>query len=106
MNFVKNTLRFGRDEFLRTKGKPTCTVEEFPAYVYEEPKEGRSNRDKPADGQSDHGLDAARYAAAYFWTRDMAEPSKNVRCPRGTVGHNPSWPGGKTFEEWFEGQDS
>jgi phage terminase large subunit len=106
MNFVKNTLRFGRDEFLRTKGKPTCTVEEFPAYVYEEPKEGRSNRDKPADGQSDHGLDAARYAAAYFWTRDMGEPSKNVRCPRGTVGHNPSWPGGKTFEEWFEGQDS
>ncbi|HEY84704.1 MAG TPA: terminase [Chloroflexi bacterium] len=44
--------------------KPTSTEEEFPGYVWEQPKAGKEDRDRPLK-LNDHGMDTARYAVMY-----------------------------------------
>lgn len=55
-----------RDASLRSEGKPTCTAEEIASYVWDSPKDGKAIRkEKPVD-ESNHGLDALRYAVAHL----------------------------------------
>lgn len=48
-----------RDPVLKTANLPTCTEEEFPGYVWPEPKAGV--KEEPVD-LNNHGMDTARYA--------------------------------------------
>jgi len=76
IEFMRDSL-VERDETLREAGKPTCTEEEFPAYVYP-PQTARVAATKaPPEApikKDDHGMDATRYFVAY---EDLA--------PRGRV---------------------
>ena len=54
------------DQQLRDEGKPTCTADEVTTYVWEMPRSGKTaGKDKPVD-DSNHGLDALRYAVAHL----------------------------------------
>jgi phage terminase large subunit len=44
---------------------PCCTEHEFPVYTWQEPKDGKSNKEQPID-LNNHGLDAARYIVMYL----------------------------------------
>jgi hypothetical protein len=50
--------------------KPTCTIEEFPGYVWDKPREGTAAAEKPPKEEpkkaDDHGMDATRYMVAYL----------------------------------------
>ena len=59
-----------RDQALVDAGRPTCTTEEFPGYVWETAKEGSVAADKGPKEQplkrDDHGMDALRYMVAHL----------------------------------------
>jgi len=54
-----------RDRELAKAYKPLCTVDEFPAYVWQESKDGRPVKEVPVK-VNDHGMDAMRYAVMYI----------------------------------------
>lgn len=49
------------DRALEQRKKPTCTIEEFPAYVWPKIRSGREVKEQPVK-ENDHGLDTTRYA--------------------------------------------
>ena len=53
-----------RDPELARAYKPLCTIDEFPAYVWQESKDGRPVKEEPVK-VNDHGMDAMRYAVMY-----------------------------------------
>lgn len=58
-----------RDPELVAAGKPTCTVEEVPGYVWDRPTHGVAAERPPKEAPrkaDDHGLDALRYLCAYL----------------------------------------
>ncbi len=64
--------RVGRDGELEDKKHPTCTEEEFDAYVWAKHQDGRPNKEEPVK-EFDHGLDALRYMVA-----SLARPAGGV----------------------------
>lgn len=52
------------DTTLRDLHLPTCTVDEYEAYVWQAQKDGKPAKDQPVD-RDNHGLDATRYAVAF-----------------------------------------
>lgn len=52
-----------RDNELVEAGKPTCTAEEIPGYVWEPPGPGKPPKEAPLK-KDDHGCDAKRYMVA------------------------------------------
>jgi phage terminase large subunit len=52
------------DTSLDAGKRPTCTLEEFPGYVWRESKDGRAEYEEPLK-VNDHGMDALRYAVMY-----------------------------------------
>lgn len=52
-----------RDRDLAARKKPTCTIEEFDSYVWEQT--GKGIKEQPVK-EDDHGLDADRYMVARF----------------------------------------
>jgi phage terminase large subunit len=56
------------DGELEMRYQPTCTIEEFPAYVWRKIKEGseQTSKDEKPVKQADHGLDATKYMVAYL----------------------------------------
>ena len=58
--FVMRDALVSVDQKLKKEFKPTCTAEEFSAYVWDEKK-----RDTPKD-ESNHGMDGLRYMIAYL----------------------------------------
>ncbi len=74
------------DQSLVEKYEPTCTEEEFDAYVWAEPREDRNMKEEPVD-QFNHGIDALRYGVVYaerdaggFSYRNVG-PKRNRRRP-------------------------
>lgn len=56
-----------RDRELVDIAHPTCTEEEFPSYVWAEPKDGPVRKaDEAPVKEYDHGMDATRYLVAHF----------------------------------------
>lgn len=55
----------GPDAKLIEARKPTCTIDEFPSYVYPEAKDGKPLKEKPLEGLDDHGMDMTRYACVF-----------------------------------------
>jgi phage terminase large subunit len=53
-----------RDESLVRAGKPACTEEEIPRYVWMPPVNGRSPKEEPLK-ENDHGADDVRYIVAH-----------------------------------------
>ncbi len=53
------------DPVLADKFYPTCTVEEFPGYVFPEGKENRSEDENPVK-VADHGMDMTRYMVMHL----------------------------------------
>lgn len=53
------------DRALGKAKKPTCTEDEFPAYVWPEGKDGKPYKEIPID-DNNHGMDAGRYAVMYL----------------------------------------
>lgn len=49
-----------RDETLKDAGKPVCTADEFPAYVWPKGVDGKPNKEVPVDVDN-HGMDCVRY---------------------------------------------
>ena len=52
-----------RDPSLAEQHKPCGLVEEIDAYVWQQPKDGKSNKEEPLD-KDNHALDTARYLCA------------------------------------------
>jgi phage terminase large subunit len=53
-----------RDQSLADSGRPTCTAEEIPGYVWAvKPGNGAGLKEEPVK-QNDHGCDALRYMCA------------------------------------------
>lgn len=50
--------------------RPTCTAEEFDAYIWAEPKDGHPVKEEPVK-EFDHGLDALRYLVATHGTQQL-----------------------------------
>jgi PBSX family phage terminase large subunit len=59
--FFLKDCRARRDPSLVAARKPTCTVEEFPGYIWAPPRPGRAPKEEPVK-VNDHGMDAMRYA--------------------------------------------
>jgi len=57
-----------------------------------------------ANGVLVSNCDAARYASAYVYVRDLRDAPRRNKYPLGTIGHSATWPGGRSFEEWWDGQ--
>lgn len=53
------------DESLDAAKRPTCTVQEFPGYVWPKTSDGRIVKEVPVK-DNDHGMDAIRYAVQYI----------------------------------------
>ena len=70
--FLRDALS-GFDRHLEEQKLPTCTLEEFPAYVWQEGRDGKPLREEPVD-KDNHGLDATRYGAMHF-----EQPRKRAR---------------------------
>ena len=86
--WLKDRLRYGRDEFRKSQRKPCSSTEEVPSYVWCKSEEGKPIKEKPDPTCSDHGCDAVRYASMFKWGRDMTpapEPKKHVRGSYGQV---------------------
>lgn len=64
-----------KDQSLVDKLRPTCTVEEYPAYVWKENKDGRK-MEQPAPYQDDHGMDTDRYLASWFDLKGLARATQ------------------------------
>lgn len=62
--FVRGAL-VEADRSLQMRKQPTHTIEEFPAYVWPEGKDGKPLKEVPVK-EFDHGLDATRYAVMYL----------------------------------------
>jgi phage terminase large subunit len=62
--FIFEGARVEEDEALRRVGKPTCTAEEIPGYVWaKKPGTGEMLKEEPLK-ENDHGCDCMRYAVA------------------------------------------
>lgn len=53
-----------RDPKLKAAGKPQCTAQEIPGYIWEPEKEGRAPKEEPHK-ENDHGCDDVRYIVAH-----------------------------------------
>lgn len=62
--FMQNSLIHEVDKTLVLASKPTRTIDEFEGYVWDKKAEERQKGDVPRK-ENDHGMDAARYAAAF-----------------------------------------
>lgn len=65
MMLFSDALTHPDSNLIQSVKKIYSTVHEFPSYVYEKPKEGRSAKEEPLK-EDDHGMDAMRYAVAYI----------------------------------------
>ena len=65
--FARDALQEVDDE-LSTNYKPTCTIEEFPSYVWRNMKEGaeETSKDEKPVKQADHGMDGTKYMVAFL----------------------------------------
>ena len=52
------------DRALEQRKKPTCTMEEFPAYVWPKARGGQEVKEQPVK-EDDHGMDTMRYAVMH-----------------------------------------
>ena len=67
--FVQGATEDAEPELLEA-GKPTCTEQEIPSYVFRKTEEGKPIREEPDPGCVDHGCSATRYWCTYFWGKD------------------------------------
>lgn len=54
-----------RDPALLDSAKPTCTVDEFPGYIWDTGRQGEVIKEQPRK-EDDHGMDTTRYVVAHF----------------------------------------
>lgn len=65
------------DAVLAEAHKPTCTEQEFPAYAWEETKDGKPNKEQPLK-MYDHAMDAMRYGVMYVdGIKPVIAPAEN-----------------------------
>lgn len=63
VRFDRNAHRMGRDPLLEDAKRPCSWEDEAPAYTWDIWRPGKPYKDLPRPGQSDHAIDATRYAA-------------------------------------------
>lgn len=68
---------FGLCPLLKEEYKPRSLLEEIPAYVWTETKEGQYDKEEPDNKCEDHGCDALRYAMMFLWGTDLTPYHKN-----------------------------
>jgi hypothetical protein len=73
--FMKQAL-VERDDTLVKAGKPTCTEEEIPRYVWAPPVNGKPPREEPLK-ENDHGCDTTRYVVANLDLRHSLVSDRN-----------------------------
>lgn len=78
---VRGALRHTPDPELVEQSQPTCLEDEIPGYVYARREFTQKSSQPEArtvdytdPSVPDHGCDALRYACAFAWMRDMADP--------------------------------
>ena len=86
LRFLKGNLRYGVDESLRDNGKPTCSLEEIQAYVWEPAVDGKQDKEAPKK-ENDHAMDELRYFARHVLTHDYRRRDKAPKFAPGTLGH-------------------
>lgn len=74
--FLKGSL-VERDEKLKAAGKPTCTEEEIPRYVWAPAVDGRPPKEEPLK-EDDHGCDDTRYLVAHKDLRGALVSDRDV----------------------------
>jgi phage terminase large subunit len=77
IRFMRDSL-VERDHELVDAGKPACTVEEFPSYVWDT-RQGQARGERPVK-EDDHGADGVRYLVSYFDLDDRADMSDVVNA--------------------------
>lgn len=70
--FLFRTALVEEDHRLVSAKKPTCTIQEFPGYVWPKASDGKPVKEVPVK-ENDHGMDSTRYLAMY-----LAEPNRVV----------------------------
>lgn len=73
---LKNCL-VERDDSLTKAGKPTCTEEEIPGYVWAPPVNGKAPKEEPLK-ENDHGCDDMRYVIGYKDLRSRVVSDRDV----------------------------
>jgi len=86
IKFYRHALRLGKDPELDARGKPTCTVEELPAYRYPTESDTRPVDEKPDPLCDDQGCDTLRYAAGAFWGKELERMRTTRKYAPGTFG--------------------
>jgi hypothetical protein len=92
-----------RDEALAAERKPTCTEQEFDAYLWSKSADGRPNKEEPIK-LYDHGMDCCRYAVMWadnYQRVGRAVPEfggRSTPAPRGVYGGKRT--DGRKFPKW------
>lgn len=63
--FLFRTALVEEDQRLVSAKKPTCTIQEFPGYVWPKASDGKPVKEVPVK-ENDHGVDSVRYGAMYL----------------------------------------
>lgn len=84
--FLRDSLRYGRDEELARTGRPVCTEQEIHSYVYLKQEDGRPNREKADEACDEHGIDAWRYNAKLNWKRNFGRKPPKKKWEANTYG--------------------
>lgn len=86
--FLDNALQHAPDPSLEDQSKPTCSAEEFPAYVLEDVKVdrlGREAEDKERPRKvNNHGINATEYLVRYCHGRAWDEYKAPIRIKAGS----------------------
>lgn len=64
------------DKSLQNAHKPTCTLDEFPVYVWPVAKDGKPIKEVPVDANN-HGMDQLRYAVMHFTDPETLRRQRN-----------------------------
>lgn len=84
--FLRDSLRFGRDNELARKHRPTTTLKEVESFVWIKNQDGKPIREMPDPVCADHGCDAMQYEHAWDWKKDLTPKAPAVAFSPGTYG--------------------
>lgn len=96
--FLRDTLRFKRDEELSKASKPYSLIHEIPALVWLKSEDGRPVKEIPDPACADHGIDAWTYGHNWAWGKSLKKKREPRRYGPGTYGYlggHDNIPGGR-----------
>ena len=108
MFLLRDAHPFGKDSELTRRGKPACFEDELDRAIWRRARtenDGTRNKEDLDPSCEDHAIDAAAYGSVFAWNKDLG----SIRPPTAKykpnqIGAFAGWPGGRSFDEWWEAQ--